>query len=210
MPTMSSAAWQEFDDFLAGFLDDEVTVVKQWGAMEPAYADAAWELRSRAVAKKKDLGGAVPWERLRLPDSITNAPLAAPNPDAAAQAERFTRRTALRVDDYQVEGLGPLRAFALCYGDLTAPDDDSRPALRVVVAHLPAGPRILRADAPCTSCWATGGDSGAGCGFVDEAGAPCSAGWLSRGGASLALETPIATDRRTRPADSRWHAWFDG
>jgi hypothetical protein len=198
------------EQFLQGFLDQEAALVRQWGAMDPAYADNSWELRTSAVAKKKDLGGAIAWERLRLPVSVTNAPLAAPNPDAAAQGERCLRRNILRVDTYQVPGIGHVEAFITSHGDATAPNDDSRPALRFSVANLDGQARILRADSPCTSCWSTGGGSGQGCGFVDEAGAECDYGWLSRGGAALGLGRPDSQDRRLKPVDSRWHAWFDG
>ena len=203
------------EQFLGGFLDSEAAVVKQWGAMDPAFGDNAWELTTSAVATKKTLGGAVGWERLFLPTSITNAPLAAPNPDAAAQGERFRRRAVLRVDDYDVDGIGPVQVFTVSYGDVTAPDDDTRPSLRIAVGVLEVGPRILCADSPCTNCFATGGDAGTGCGYLNpwafsEAGAKCDHGWLSRGGAALGLGKPDSSERRTRPADARWHAWFDG
>lgn len=198
-----------FEEFLGGFLDAEAAIAKQWGAMDPTYADNAWDLMTTSVAKKKQLGGVVGWERLRLPVSISNAPLAAPNPDAAAQGERFLRRKVLRVDDHTVPGLGPVRAFIVSYGDATAPDDETRPSLRIAVGQLEVGHRILRADSPCTQCMATGSNAGTGCGFVDESGAECAYGWLSRGGAKLSLGEPSASERRTRPADSRWHAWFD-
>lgn len=201
----------ERETFLTTFLRREAEIVRQWGAMDPSYADAVWDLKSSSVAKKKQLNGAVAWDgRLLLPPSFGNAPLAAPNPNAEDQAARFRQRVILRVDDHTVGGLGTVQTFVVSCGDCTRPHDDSRPSLRIAVGHLPVGPRVLRADAPCTHCMASGGASGGGCGFVDMSGAPCKAGWLGRGGASLDLGQPTASDRRERPADERWHAWFDG
>jgi hypothetical protein len=199
-----------FEAFLGGFLDGEAAIVKQWGAMDPAYDDNRWDLKTSSVAKKKHLGGVVGYERLRLPPSFANASLAAPNEHAAAQADRFCRRNILRVDDHDVAGLGTVQVFTVSYGDVTHPDDGSRPALRIAVGELDVGIRVLRADSLCTHCFGTGGDGGTGCGFVDEMGAACDHGWLSRGGAKLDLGVPTSSDRRTRPADARWHAWFDG
>ena len=191
-----------FEEFLGGFLDSEAEIVKQWGSMDSAYGDNAWDLKTSSVAKKKHLGGVVGYERLRLPPSFSNAPLAAPNEHATAQAERFLRRNILRVDDHDVAGLGTVQAFTVSYGDATHPDDGSRPSLRIVVGELEVGARVLRADSPCTNCFGTGGDAKTGCGFVDESGAECDHGWLSRGGAHLGLGVPTSSDRRTRPADA--------
>ena len=198
------------EDFLGSVLDKEAELVRQWGAMDPEYGDNSWALKTDAIAKKKHLGGAVGWERLQLPDSFSNAPLAAPNADAQAQADRFKRRKILRVDDHSVEGLGVVKAFTVSYGGSSAPNADTRPSLRIAVGELEGGPRVLRADAPCTECFATGGDDGTGCGFVDMGGSRCDHGWLGRGGAKLDLGEPDSSDRRVRPADERWHAWYDG
>ena len=92
--------------------------------------------------------------------------------------------------------------FTVSYGDATVPDDDTRPSLRIAVGVLEVGPRILCADSPCTNCFATGGDAGTGCGYLNpwafsEAGAKCDHGWLSRGGA--ADSRPAARRASPRP-----------
>lgn len=199
-----------FESFLCEVLAAEAVLVEQWGRLDPAYADGVWELKGRAVAKKKQLGGRVGWTRLRLPDSFSNAPLAAPSADAAAQAERFVRRQILRVDDHEAAGFGLVQLFTVSHGDLSAPDDATRPSLRFALGELEVGCRILRADAPCTRCFGTGGDSGSGCGFVDESGASCAGGWLGRGGAELEFAAPRSSERRVPPGDPRWRAWFEG
>lgn len=43
------------EEFLGGFLDSEVAIVKQWGAMDPTYGDNAWD---RLRLRRRIWGGA--------------------------------------------------------------------------------------------------------------------------------------------------------
>ena len=122
-------------------------------------------------------------------------------------AGRFARRQVLRRDDYVIDGLGPTSTYVVSDSDGSA---STWPALRITVADAGSGPRVVRLDLPCTSCYATGGPETTGCGYTGPTGDACDSGWLYRGGAMIPLGAPQETARLLEPADSRWHEWYVG
>jgi len=195
----------EASEFLDGLLDREAQQVSLWIAQSPEYPAAREQVVDDCVASRGNAPAGFRFTAPELPTTFTALPLRTVSEAARGMAARFRRRTLLRRDDWELPSLGRLAGFALCHHE-----HPGRPGVRWTVGPTKAGVRVLRTELPCVRCFATGGPSGVGCGFEDEvSGARCSGGWLSQGGLDFPLLPAVAIARLERPADARWHRWFD-
>ena len=187
------------DECIQALLRAEGEFVAERIAQDPRYEEHLWDIEDAWLTVRRNAPAGFDWAPLELPVTFCAAPLQHITDAARSMAARFKTRSVLRHDRHEVNGLA-VTAYVL-----SDTDGNDWPALRLSVADAGHGARVVRADLPCTACYATAGRADVTC----EAG-ECHLGWIYRGGIVVDLIDAIDTTRLNEPSDARWHAWYSG